>query len=841
MFYFKNWDLSYDGQVLAMQFDNLTRTISLQGDLPDGWDWVMEVGFAGNHDIIQLAPVSGGLEATLTRDNLAFAGWYEMQLRGNQGDLERRTNIIRIHVPRSLSGTGQWPTVPTEFTQIEQRIADLNAHPSIPGQNGFWLVWDPETQQYKDSEYPLPDVSVGPAGKAATIEVAETVTGEPGSAADVVNIGDENAARLRFTIPRGQAGPVGATPQISVTVETLPSGSKATVEVTGTPEKPEIALGIPQGAQGERGPQGIQGVQGWSVSAAALDDDGALVLTIRNPADGSTQTLPPVPIDNSAALQAVGEAIIAQGTAQVQRVETAGSTAVGEVSTAKDAALQAVGQAQSTATGAVSSAQSTAVQAVQTAQGSATDAIGAAQTAAVGAVNDAKTAAMEAVETKGAEEQEKLNAIVPPPTPEDAGKALVVKEDGTGLKYDDLPGGAGIDDAVIATNSTWSSRMVVDSLAPAFSETGSVVTCNPVANYPLSIQAQIVPVQEGTGDPSPDNVRPISGRTGVNLWAGGKNIIDVEKYGDLSKSGVQITVDPENQTITIDGTTSGAISSIPVSTSLHIPAGNVEYSIRVIPVAGTITPNSEGMYGTFTFGNRLRPIDRVSAPLNGGENNKSLNTSDICYSLYIQSGISFENYTIKVQVEVSPASTSYTPYNPSSKKITVPFGQTVYGGTLDWTTGVLTITHEKVIFDGSEEWAFGSQFNGYSSSKEHKYKDEFLPICNIAKGAIRNEITGYSIRANYNSFRFQGFADKYPDVDSFKAFLQTQNAEIIAELVTPITVQLTPQEILALSGVNTIYADTGDVTVAGRADPNAVIQQLAARIAALESAAVANA
>ena len=172
------------------------------------------------------------------------------------------------------------------------------------------------------------------------------------------------------------------------------------------------------------------GQQGWSVSAAALDDDGALVLTIRNPADGSTQQLPPVPIDNSAALQAVAEAITAQGTAQVQRVESAGSTAVGEVSTAKDAALHAVDQAQTSATGAVSSAQTAAVQAVRDAQETAEEAIGAAQTAAV-----------EAVEAKGAEEQGKLNAIVPPPTPEDAGKALVANEDGTGLKYGDAPAG----------------------------------------------------------------------------------------------------------------------------------------------------------------------------------------------------------------------------------------------------------------------------------------------------------------------------------------------------------------------------------------------------------------
>lgn len=59
----------------------------------------------------------------------------------------------------------------------------------------------------------------------------------------------------------------------------------------------------------------------------------------------------------------------------------------------------------------------------------------------------------------------------------------------------------------------------------------------------------------------------------------------------------------------------------------------------------------------------------------------------------------------------------------------------------------------------------------------------------------------------------------------------------MSQIGVPYTIQLTPQEILALSGVNTIYADIGDTTVSGRADPNTIIQQLATRIAALEGAA----
>ena len=397
MFTFDDWHLSYDGQVLAMQHDNKSRQIIVQGTFPAGYTWAMEVQVGTAWDAIVLSPVSGGLAALLTQDNLAYAGWYEMQLRGIQGDVVRRTNIIRVHVPRSLSGTGQWPTVPSEFLQIEQRIADLNAHPSKPGANGYWMVWDPDAQEYRESDIPLPDVSVGPAGPAATVEVAETITGEPGSDASVENLGTEHAALLRFKIPSGPAGPAGTTPQISVTVTTLPAGQDVTVQVSGPAEAPTIAFGIPQGQPGERGPQGLQGIQGWGLSAAELDSDGALVLTLRNPADGQTQTLPPVPIDNSAALQAVAAAITAQGTTQVQRVEEAGDDAVGAVSTAKDAALEAVGQAQTTATGAVSSAQTTAVQAVQDAQGTATTAISQAQTAAVGAVDDAKTDALDSV------------------------------------------------------------------------------------------------------------------------------------------------------------------------------------------------------------------------------------------------------------------------------------------------------------------------------------------------------------------------------------------------------------------------------------------------------------
>lgn len=49
----------------------------------------------------------------------------------------------------------------------------------------------------------------GAPGQAATITVGETITGEPGTDASVVNVGTSNAAVLEFTIPRGASGTNG--------------------------------------------------------------------------------------------------------------------------------------------------------------------------------------------------------------------------------------------------------------------------------------------------------------------------------------------------------------------------------------------------------------------------------------------------------------------------------------------------------------------------------------------------------------------------------------------------------------------------------------------------------
>lgn len=74
-----------------------------------------------------------------------------------------------------------------------------------------------------------------------------------------------------------------------------------------------------------------------------------------------------------------------------------------------------------------------------------------------------------------------------------------------------------IDDTAITTTSPWSSKQIVDTLCPPIEETGNPVVCYPVAGYPLGMKAKWEPVQEGSGTPSPENIRPIKGRDSVTI------------------------------------------------------------------------------------------------------------------------------------------------------------------------------------------------------------------------------------------------------------------------------------------------------------------------------------
>lgn len=86
-----------------------------------------------------------------------------------------------------------------------------------------------------------------------------------------------------------------------------------------------------------------------------------------------------------------------------------------------------------------------------------------------------------------------------------------------------------IDDTAITTTSPWSSKQIVDMLCPPLEESGNPVVCYPVAGYALGCKVSWEPTQEGSGDPSLDNVRPIKGRDSVTVERCGENLANINQ------------------------------------------------------------------------------------------------------------------------------------------------------------------------------------------------------------------------------------------------------------------------------------------------------------------------
>ena len=102
---------------------------------------------------------------------------------------------------------------------------------------------------------------------------------------------------------------------------------------------------------------------------------------------------------------------------------------------------------------------------------------------------------------------------------------------------------------------------------------------------------------------------------------------------------------------------------------------------------------------------------------------------------------------------------------------------------------------------------------------------------------INNDVTGNSFSV-YSNGIIRFYIDGITTLEEMVAYATENPIEIAYKLATPYTIQITPQQITALSGVNTLYTDSGDISVSGRTDMIWLTQSLIDRIAALETAAV---
>ena len=151
---------------------------------------------------------------------------------------------------------------------------------------------------------------------------------------------------------------------------------------------------------------------------------------------------------------------------------------------------------------------------------------------------------------------------------------------------------------------------------------------------------------------------------------------------------------------------------------------------------------------------------------------------------------------------------------------------TVYGGTLDVVTGVLTVTYKKISLG---DYNYGkSADNNFYISTVTDFKVYGTGTTRYGVGlcdsfdfltwnwASQNSTCTCYYNSGYNGYRIFFHSEEHANDSAagFKTYMQSIGASFVYELATPLTYQLTGQEVEALVGTNNVWSDGGNVTVA---------------------------
>lgn len=416
------------------------------------------------------------------------------------------------------------------------------------------------------------------------------------------------------------------------------------------------------------------------------------------------------------------------------------------------------------------------------------------------------------------------------------------------------------DDSSIG-DKPWSSKHIIDMLCPPLEESGNPVVCYPVAGYALGVKAMWEPAQEGTGTPSPENIRPIKGRDSVTVDRCGENVIEFLSTED-SSSDIKIAVDAEKN-ITLNGTLAGK-GNITIGTCrLHWVAGKT-YTMYVKKVGGSV---SLGSGDGITFAYALFTTD-YNHFFRGGTNSTNLDVyiasnaalveTELVFMLQCwRKGTVFNNFKFQIGVvEGTTAPTTYTPYIGQTNTLTLP--ETVYGGEVDAVSSEGQETQKLVILNGTESWnswginAHNPAITGFYTYDINDYDAinskgicSHLETPNQDVWGGRNAGIGFATVGSSRYFMFSMLTSSLPDISaghevaSLKAYLAAQNdagtpVQIAYKLAEPVPFTATgAQPLSALAGVNTVLTDADSATVTGRADPIKRIADLEDAVASI--------
>ena len=345
---------------------------------------------------------------------------------------------------------------------------------------------------------------------------------------------------------------------------------------------------------------------------------------------------------------------------------------------------------------------------------------------------------------------------------------------------------------------------------------GAVASFPDGAPYPVKgLVIGIEPVQAGSGDPAPDNVRPISGWTGASGALTGPDLIstieyiDGKYYNDNGSLSNSLNMKYEETYVSV----------VPGQTYLFICESTTDSNtVRVHEYAAARTWKRQILSETPSVGHFV--IQYTASP---------------------------DAYFIRFALPKLVSSITLQ----MGKNLSVNWQSaagTVYGGTLDVLTGVLTVTKWMISFGPGE---YGG-LKLYTTNLRAAFR---RPLPYDSTGTISGNLCS-AVKINSSSSATEDYADKITcrpgsgnasnmwyifmplaiasTLQELEDWIDDNPFDYVFVLKTPQTYQLTSQQVFTLLGENNVWFDCGPTSVEYSADTKLYIQKVInAAIAAL--------
>lgn len=371
---------------------------------------------------------------------------------------------------------------------------------------------------------------------------------------------------------------------------------------------------------------------------------------------------------------------------------------------------------------------------------------------------------------------------------------------------------------------------IKDAVARGMVEGSKTATGNPITltdaseTYAQGLSVELEPVQDLHGYDFP--------------WVGGagKNLFDPPVISSAVSRGVTFSADKDGK-ITANGTSTGTSDTCYVElqqgfgslrlgeTYKIVSNGNIYFNVLVQVEGAYQKIVNTSLSAEFTIPNNATDfLFRAVAPYNG-----AVYTNAVSYPVIMlatETDPTFAPYSNicpisgyeGVEVETADSATDPT----QSRTASVTFGQTVYGGSVDFLTGVLTVDTVKLAL-GTLSWATYSSANMvYYSDAISDIADDKTSICDCYNSVQSSPADlGNGEYRIFTNNRFYIRDINYSGPGAFKTHLTDDNVYATYKLATPQTYQLAPAELKLLKEQNTITSN--GTTISLKYQPDNVI------------------